>query len=292
MRIMVIGSTGQLGSALVESLADHEVIPLRHAEIEVTDPGSVRQVCERYRPHIVINTAAFHRVDDCEAEVEKSFAVNAFAARGLALACREAGAALVHFSTDYVFGGDKRTPLTEEDLPRPLNVYGASKLAGEHLIAAVLPEHFIIRSCGLYRVGGSKSKGGNFVETMLRKAREGGTIKVVDDQVLTPTHTPELARKVRDLVDTRNYGLYHITCQGECSWYEFAAKIFELSGLNPDLRRTTSAEFRAAARRPPYSVLDNTRLRSLGIDDVQPWEEALSDYLKSRTREEGRINVV
>jgi len=284
MKIMVIGSTGQLGSALLEALAGAEVVPLAHADIEITDPSSVRRAFEQHRPHTVINAAAFHRVDDCESQPEKSFAVNCFAVRELALACRESGATLVHFSTDYVFGGEKRQPYKESDRPQPLNVYAASKLAGEHLLSAALPQHFLIRSCALYRAGGSRSKGGNFVETMLRKARTNETIRVVDDQVVTPTHTPELARKVAELIRTDHYGLYHITCQGECSWYDFAQEIFRLAGLQPDLQRTTSAEFRTPAKRPAYSVLQNARLKELGMDDVKHWKDALSDYFESRRR--------
>ena len=284
MKIMLIGCTGQLGTTLMESAPPaHEVVPLAHTNIEVTSDASVRAAFDRHVPQVVINTSAFHRVDDCEVEINSAFEVNALAVRRLALACRDRGATLVHLSTDYVFGGgSKRAPLTETDLPQPLNVYGASKLAGEHLVAALLPQHFLIRSCGLYGGGGSKSKGGNFVETMLRKAKAGESIRVVEDQVLTPTHTPELARKLWQLVETKEYGLYHITCQGECSWYEFAARIFELAGLKPDLLPVASTEFHTIARRPPYSVLDNTRLRGLGLDDVKPWPEALADYLRMR----------
>lgn len=276
----------------MEVLAGEDLIPLTHADLEITDRASVQRTLEQHRPEVVINTAAYHRVDECESQVEKSFAVNCFAVRDLAVACRSFHAALVHFSTDYVFGGDKRTPYTESDLPRPLSVYAASKLAGEHLLAAVLPEHFIIRSCGLYGGTGSRSKGGNFVETMLRKAEKGETIRVVDDQVLTPTYTPELARKVAELVRTRHYGLYHITCQGECSWYEFAAKVFELSGLNPDLRRATSDEYRTPAKRPSYSVLENARLKCLGMDNLKPWEDALADYLEGRRTSRGSAVAV
>jgi len=284
MKIVLIGCTGQLGGALLESApVAHEVVPLSHADIEVTNDRCVRAALDRHAPEVVINTSAFLRVDDCETEVSQAFEVNALAVRRLALACRDRGAMLVHFSTDYVFGGgNKRTPLEETDPPFPLNVYGASKLAGEHLVAEVLPQHFLIRSCGLYRVGGSKAKGGNFVETMLRKASVGESIRVVDDQILTPTHTPELARKVWQLLETREYGLYHITCQGECSWYDFAGKVFELAGLKADLQPTASAEFRTPARRPPYSVLDNARLRSMGLDDLKPWQDALADYLRMR----------
>lgn len=281
MRILLIGSNGQVGSALVEVLTSDLVTPLTHADIEITDPASVRKALEQYRPETVINTAAYHRVDDCEAEPEKAFRVNATAVHQLALACNEIGATLVHFSTDYVFGGDRREPYQETARPAPLSIYGVSKLAGEHLVAATLPQHFIIRGCGLYGLGGNKSKGGNFVETMLRKANNGETIKVVDDQVLTPTHTPELARKVAELIHTNNYGLYHITCQGQCSWYEFAARIFELAGLKPDLHRTSSETFRTPAKRPSYSVLENANLRSLEMDDLKTWQEALEDYLRT-----------
>ena len=287
MRILLIGASGQLGSSLRELLAGEAVAALGHEEIEIADPGSVRRAFAQHRPEVVINTAAYHRVDECESNVEKSFAVNAFAVRDLALECREADAALVHFSTDHVFGGEKRQPHSEEDLPHPLSVYAASKLAGEHLIAAAWPKHFVIRTCGLYRIGGSKSKGGNFVEMMLRKAQAGETIRVVDDQVVTPTHAPELARKVAQLIQTKEYGLYHITCHGECSWYEFAAKIFELAGVGADLRRTNAREFRPPARRPAYSVLANARLRALGLDDVKHWADALADYFGERRRLSG-----
>jgi len=282
MKIMLIGANGQLGADLKWVLAPERLVPLTHAEIEVTDPASTRQAFERHQPEIVINTAAFHRVDDCEKEAERAFSVNAVAVRDLALACAHFKATLVHFSTDYVFRGDKREPYVEGDLPSPLSVYGASKLAGEYLVAANLRRYFLIRTCGLYGLGGSKAKGGNFVETMLRKAESGDTLRVVDDQVVTPTPTREVARKVAELIRTEYYGLYHATSQGFCTWYQFAAKIFELAGLSPDLRRATSNELRTPARRPSYSVLDNAKLRRLGMDDLKPWEDALLDYLNGR----------
>jgi dTDP-4-dehydrorhamnose reductase len=165
-----------------------------------------------------------------------------------------------------------------------LSAYAVSKLAGEYFIRAIHDRHFIIRTCGLYGIAGSSGKGGNFVETMLRLAVEGKEIRVVNDQVLTPTSAKELARKVRHLVETRTYGLYHITNNGACSWYEFATAIFDLNGLKPRLEPTTSTAFGARANRPAYSVLDNANLRSLGLDDLRHWRNALVDYLGERQR--------
>jgi dTDP-4-dehydrorhamnose reductase len=215
----------------------------------------------------------------------KAYEVNALAVRHLAQWAKAHGAALVHFSTDYVFDGTLKRPYTEADLPCPLSAYGVSKLAGEHFIRAIHEKHFIIRTCGLYGVAGSSGKGGNFIELMLRLARDGKEIKVVGDQELTPTSAKELARKVRQLVDTGVYGLYHITNNGACSWYEFAAAIFQLAGLAPRLEKTTSAAFGARAVRPAYSVLENANLRSsLGLDDLRHWRDALADYLDERRR--------
>jgi len=286
MKILIIGANGQLGSDLVRALADQELIPLTHADIEVTDEGQVQAVLAHHKPEIVINTAAFHQVDLCEREVERAFRVNAYAPRLLALACRDQDAALVHISTDYVFGGDaaRRTPYVESDCPAPINVYGLSKLAGEHFIRSLWPRHFIVRTSGLYGIAGSSGKGGNFVEGRLRQAREGRAIRMVTDQVLSPTYTPDLAQAIRRLIGTEHYGLYHITNAGHCSWYEFTAKILELAGLPAELAPQTTAESGAAARRPAYSVLENAALKAIGLDDLRPWQEALADYLRARPK--------
>jgi dTDP-4-dehydrorhamnose reductase len=279
MKIMLIGAAGQLGADLVKALPRETTVPLTHADIEITDSRSVGLAFERYRPGVVINTSAFHRVDDCETEMERAFQVNAFAVRGLAQVCRRFGAALVHFSTDYVFAGEKTEPYVETDRPGPLNVYGASKLGGEYLLAATLPRHFLIRTGGLYGVGGSRSKGGNFVETMLRIAFQGKPLRVVDDQVVSPTYTADLARKVSQLIETEAYGLYHITNHGACSWFEFARTVFKLAGIDAHLTPTTAKEYRAPAPRPAYSVMCNRRLKLLGLDDMPEWQDGLKRYL-------------
>jgi dTDP-4-dehydrorhamnose reductase len=287
-RIVVLGATGQLGTDLLKTLIDWDLIPLSHSDLDVCDFIYTRKVLSDARPDIVINTVAFTRVDDCEEEVSKAFWVNAFAVRNLAEVCADLDCTLMHISTDYVFGGEKRTPYTEDDTPNPLNVYGVSKLAGEYFVRNICPKHFIIRTSGLYGVAGSSGKGGNFVETMIRLAKERKPIRVVTDQVLTPTYTRDLAEKIKELLQTGAYGLYHITNSGHCSWYEFAAKIFELLGLKPDFGPTTSVGFGAKARRPAYSVLAHERLKRLGLDDLRPWPEALEAYLKEKGHYQGR----
>lgn len=285
MRVLIVGARGQLGTDLVRAMSDWTVIPTAHADLDVCDFSSVRQKLADIRPDRVINTSAFVRVDDCEDEAERAFLVNAHAVRNLAQCCEKQGCVLVHFSTDYVFGGEQQVPYTEQDLPAPLGVYGMSKLVGEHFARAYCPRHFVIRTCGLYGVAGSSGKGGNFVETMLRLARDGKPIRVVDDQVLTPTYTRDLASKVKELVQSDAYGLYHITNSSSCSWYEFAGKIFELAGLRPDFASTSSAQFAAKAQRPAYSVLAHAHLLETGFEDMRPWQQALADYL----REKGHI---
>lgn len=283
---MLIGAGGQLGGDLRRLLPAEDCIPLTHADIEITDSESVRQAFEQHQPDTVINTAAFHRVDDCESQAERAFQTNTLAVRGLAQACRSRGVVFVHFSTDYVFDGAQSEPYVEADRPGPLSVYAASKLAGEYLAAATHPKHFVIRTCGLFGLGGSRSKGGggNFVETMLRAAAQGKTLRVVSDQVVTPTATADLARKVLELVQTEAYGLYHITAHGSCSWYEFARTIFDLAGVQANLQPVTAEAFGAPARRPPYSVLRNRHLEQLGLDDLPAWQDGLSRYLAERAR--------
>lgn len=285
MKVILIGANGQVGRDLVKALEGIDLLPLTHADLEICDTEAVRAVITGARAEVVINTAAFHRVDDCEEVPEKAFAVNALAVRGLAQVCAEADCALVHMSTDYVFGGtdrNPRTPYAEEDAPYPINVYGASKLAGEYFVRSICPKHFLVRTSGLYGFAGSSGKGGNFVETMTRLAREGKPIRVVNDQTLTPTYTKDLAAKISELLQSDAYGLYHITNAGQCSWFEFARRIFELQGLTPELSPITTEGTGAKARRPAYSVLAHRNLLLHGFADLRPWPEALEAYLKEK----------
>ena len=282
MRILLIGANGQLGSDLTEVLRAHEVVKTTHQTLDVVDPEQVRQKVRECQPQAIINTSAYHKVDICETEVMQSFQVNAYGVRNLALAAREVDAKLFHFSTDYVFEGNVPAPRTESDPTDPISAYGVSKLAGEKIASYLWPKSVVIRTCGLYGHAGSSGKGGNFVEMMLKKAANGDAIKVVHDQRLTPTSTREVARKVRDLLSTASFGLFHITANGDCSWFEFAREIFSIAGVKADLSPTTSEAFKSPARRPAYSVLDNTRLRAMGIDDLKDWQEALQEYLQQR----------
>jgi dTDP-4-dehydrorhamnose reductase len=293
MKVVIIGANGQLGVDLshVFTAQNWSVVQLTHRNIDVSLCDPVDSALGSANADLVINTAAFHKVEQCESEPVQSFAVNAIGPRNLALACQRHNAVLVHFSTDYVFDGNRREPYTESDLARPLNVYGVSKLAGEGMVGLTWERSFVVRTCGLYGVAGSSGKGGNFVETMLRKAAERNPIRVVDDQVLTPTFTGDLAHAVSELVRTEDYGLYHVSAEGQCSWYEFARKIFELEGLRVDLKPVSTAEFPSPVRRPAYSVLSKRKLRSIGIE-MPSWEEGLGRYLTARKLKTQTIKAV
>jgi dTDP-4-dehydrorhamnose reductase len=283
MKIAVIGADGQLGTDLVRTLAEDEVRPLYYPEFDVTQPEKVRSLFRDLRPDAVINTAAFHRVDECEDNPDVSFQVNATAVRNLARLASELDFVLVHFSTDYVFDGRKRAPYVESDPPNPLNVYAVSKLAGEFFVRALAGRHFLVRTCGLFGLSSCREKGYNFVDRMIALAEEGKTIRVVDDQWVSPTSTAELAERVSDLIRTDQYGLYHLTSEGQCTWFDFAAEIFSLLGRKPRLEPVSSKDFAAKARRPLYSVLENEKARKMGLRDFSLWGEALRSYLEQRS---------
>ena len=299
--ILLVGASGQLGSdlgrVLPEVLPDRRVIGLARADLDITDPDGIERLLSVHTPRWVLNTAAFHRVDDIERDPEatrQAFLVNAAAVHHLARACTRHGARLLQLSTDYVFSGGQdggpTGPYDEEAVPAPMCAYGLSKLAGERLIRLATRQdrpgeaHVIVRSCGLYGVAGSAGKGGNFVETMLRMARDGKSIRVVDDQITTPTYTLDLAEGIARLVATNPPGgVYHLSSGGACSWYEFARRIFAFCGLTPSLTPITSAEFGAPARRPsPNGVLANSRAVALGVTPLRPWPEALQAYLRAK----------
>jgi dTDP-4-dehydrorhamnose reductase len=282
MRIALLGANGQLGRDLLAQLAEHELFPLTRQEFDVTDHARARSIISALKPDLVLNATAYHRVDDCETHGELAYSVNALAVLNLVRIVNDLDAALVHFSTDYVFDGKSESPYGEESIALPLSVYGNSKLAGEMLVRTMARKYFVIRTCGLYGLAGSRGKGGNFVETMLSKARSHDPIRVVNDQTLTPTSTLEVARQLSILLPTTHYGLFHMTSEGACSWYEFATAIFELSGITADLSPTTSDLYRTPALRPRYSVLENARLKKLGLHQMRHWRVGLSEYLNSK----------
>ncbi|MFH1826377.1 MAG: dTDP-4-dehydrorhamnose reductase [bacterium] len=280
MKIVIIGSDGQLGTDLGKVIPPAEQIPLTIDDLDITDRDKTMAVIKKHAPQIVINTAAYHNTDKCEDHQDIAFAVNAAGAKNAAEAAQAVGAAIVHISTDYVFDGKKKTPYFETDEPKPLSVYGRSKLEGEKLVAQANPRHFIVRSTGLYGAAGCLGKGGaNFVETMIKLAKTKPELKVVDDEVLSPTYTYDLANKLNQLVQTQHFGLYHIVNQGGCTWYEFAVEIFKLLGRPVTIKKAKAADFNYKIERPKYSVLQNNHLAKIGLDDLRPWPEALRAYL-------------
>jgi dTDP-4-dehydrorhamnose reductase len=287
MKIAVIGGNGQLGTDVISAFAGHgdEVSSLTHADIEISDLASVSRVFAQIQPQVIVNTAAMHHVENCEREPEKAFAVNAIGPRNLAMLARDLDAVLMHVSTDYVFDGSKGSPYVEEDKPLPLNAYGITKLAGEHFVRATAPKHFVIRTSGLYGQSPCRAKGGlNFIELMLKLARERGEVRVVDSEVVSPTSTAELAQQIVQLSHSDCYGLYHATAEGSCSWYEFAREIFAITDTPVRLQVAAPNEFPAKVARPKYSVLENRALKSRGLNVFRPWQDGLHRYLGNRVK--------
>jgi dTDP-4-dehydrorhamnose reductase len=287
--LLVTGAGGQLGRALAERLGARAVA-CAHAELDIADACAVERRIAAERPAAVLNTAAFNLVDAAEDRPDDAMRANRTGPLVLARACHAHEVLLVHFSTDYVFSGDGRTPLGEEDPASPRGVYGASKLAGERAVAAEAPRHMIVRTSGLYGSREAGGKGGNFVDTIRRLARERDVVRVVDDQHVSPTSAADLAAKTLELVDrwlatpaTDLLGLYHVTNAGGCSWSEFAREIVRRSGLGAAIEPISTAQYGACAPRPAYSVLARHHLGRLGLDDMRPWRDALADYLNPRS---------
>jgi len=283
VKFAVLGSEGQLGRDLCPRLPG-EVVRLTRADADLTKTDTLAEILKKHRPDVVVNCAAYNFVDRAQTEMQAAFTVNAWGIGELARLCHEQRCRLLHFSTDYVFGLDdtRETPWAESDAPGPVNVYGLSKLTGEHLVRMVCPQSLIIRTCGLYGVWGSGGKGGNFVETMLRLAGQGKPLRVVNDQFCTPTYTVDLAQATVELLLRKRTGLYHVTNAGECSWFQMAQAVFELSGIEPNLMPIPSREYSAPATRPRYSVLSGVGIDRIGIKPLRPWREALVAYLEER----------
>jgi dTDP-4-dehydrorhamnose reductase len=282
MKVAIVGSNGQLGSDLVRVFSDkHEVVSLNHADIKVEDIDSVNGVLSTIKPDVVINTSAYHNVPLCEQNPDLSFDINGTGALNLSKACNDINARLVHYSTDYVFDGHKKQPYIETDACNPLNVYAVTKLAGENLVLNYANQPYVIRVSGIYGKVPCRAKGGNFITTMLKLAKEKPEVKVVDDEILTPTPTSAIAENTLALISKDAYGLYHMTCEGQCSWYEFAKTIWDVLQLKTPLYPTTVAAFTSPVKRPFYSVLENQKLKQLGINQMPDWKDALVNYLKN-----------
>ena len=285
MKIAIIGANGQLGSDISTELSrsGHEIVPLNHTDVEVADPASVQSVIREHAPDMVVNTAAMHNVEKCEEDPLQAYRVNALGPSYLAETCRDTGTVLYHISTDYVFDGLKGNPYLESDRPSPLNVYANTKLAGEHHVSAIWSRHCILRVSGIYGTHPCRAKGSNFVETMLRLASEREEVRVVDDEFLTPTFTEDIAVQIAEMISGEAAsGLYHVTAEGDCSWYDFAREIFALAGSNVRLNRAEPGEFAIKVRRPKYSVLENAYLKEQNLNRMPHWRDGLKRYLESR----------
>jgi len=279
MRALVVGSAGQLGRELVSRLGDEVAWAGDVDDLDVTDRVAVASVVGRVGPDVVFNASAYNKVDAAETEPDLALAVNALAPRWLATAAREAGALLVHYSTDYVFDGAADRPYREDDCPRPLGAYGVSKLTGEQLVAATGGEHLVIRTSGLLGRGGSEQKGGSFADRILARARSGQPLRVVADQAFAPTCAPDLALASLALVRAGSRGIVHVANAGSCSWHELAVSVLATAGVDAPVEAIASADLVLPARRPAYSVLDTARYHGLGLPPLRPWREALVDCL-------------
>lgn len=287
-RFLVLGAGGQLGSELVGILSSGETVALTREQLDITDFNGVRETLTKFRPDVVFNCTGFVRVDEAEEKVEEAWKVNAFAVLFLAKVCAELGATLIHISTDYVFDGRKKSPYTELDVPNPLCVYGVTKLMGEFFVRAYCPQHFVVRTAGLYGRKGSRAKGGSFVDRILQRAKAGEPLKVVTDQVTSPTYARDLASHLVKLAETKRFGLYHIANRGYCSWHEFASAIVQLAGLDIPVEPITSEQIPLKAKRPAFSALISVRLLSAGLPPLRHWREALTEFMQS-LREEGAL---
>ena len=260
----------------------HTAVGLGRQDLDITRADLVDQAMRLHSPAWLINAAAYNQVDVAEKEPLAAFQANGLAVRHMAVACRKAGATLLHFSTDHVFDGRKTTPYTEDDLPGPVSAYGVSKLAGELYTRAYLERYYVVRTAGVFGPAGRETNRGNFVELKLRKAAEGQVMRVVEDFYASPTYAPALAARSVDLIERAPFGTYHIGGSCEVSWYQYALMILDEAGLRAEIQPTNDREYRTLARRPKYSVLSNAKIESLGLEPMPALRMAIQDYLRRR----------
>lgn len=289
MRLLVTGSRGQLGSELKKILdiqnSEIGVIPeifknasinwTNSTELDIKDKKAVITYVNNFKPDIIINCAAYTDVDGCETNKDDAFQVNAIGARNMAIAAEYVNAKLVHISTDYVFAGNGSKPYLECDIPDPQSVYGATKYLGEQYVREFCSRYFIIRTSWLYGYIGK-----NFVKTIMKAGRERGSLTVVNDQIGNPTNAVDLAYHVLKIAATDEYGIYHCTGTGECSWFDFASMIIEYAGINATVLPCTTDEYQRPAKRPAYSSLDNMMLRCTVGDEMRSWQNALKCFIE------------
>lgn len=281
-KILLIGKTGQLGSDILRNGKDFDIFAPTRKAVDLKSENSVISAIEDFHPHVVINTAAFHNVPLCEYEYKKAFQINCIAVGKMAQACQETGSLFVTISTDYVFDGSNNEPYTEDASPRPLQIYGISKLAGEFAALSAAPDKaIIIRTCGLYGLSGASSKGENFVDKRIKDAENNDRVEVSCEQIVCPTYTDDLSIAILELLKHPgiNPGIYHLVNEGSCSWYDFTKTIYEIMKIDIDLQPINRNGQGAGFRRPLYSVLANKKAKAMGIT-LPHWRSALKRYLK------------
>ncbi len=277
MKVIITGAKGQLGLEIIKQLKQYEiysVIATDRDNLNILNYDDLEKMIINEKPDVVINCAAHTAVDLCETDVENAYKINALGPKNLAIACEKIGAKFVQVSTDYVFDGSGTRPYREDDTTCPNSIYGTSKLMGEEFTKQFCSKYFIVRTAWLY------GEGNNFVRTMIKLAETNKELNVVNDQVGSPTSTVDLAKAIIDLIGTEYYGTYHGTCEGQCSWYDFAKKIFEIKNIEIKVNPVTSEEFKRPAPRPAYSVLDNFMLKLVNLNTFRSWEESLEEYLE------------
>ena len=284
MNILLIGKTGQLGSSILNEKTSHQIYSPDRTELDIESKESCEYAIAKFHPDVVINTAAFHNVPQCEIEPLRAFSVNCQAVRDLAKICKNMDVQLVTFSSDYVFGGGQSTPYSEDNRTGPLQIYGISRLAGELSALATAPEHtVVIRTCGLYGLSGASSKGGNFVDKRIADAQTLNELEIGCDQVVSPTNTRDLAQAVLKLIEhpLLTSGIYHLVNEGECTWFEFTQAIYELMDIKVKVHPVNRGGMSGEMRRPLYSVLANTKASKLGIS-LPYWRNALQRYIEEK----------
>lgn len=277
MKILITGSKGQLGIEIIRQLRKnsvYQVIGMDKDELNIVNLDDINETILSVKPDVVINCAAHTAVDLCETDIENAYKINAIGPRNLAIASEKVGAKFVQVSTDYVFNGNENQPYREDNETCPNSIYGKSKLMGEQFTKEFCSKYFIVRTAWLY------GEGNNFVRTMLKLAQNNKELNVVNDQFGSPTSTVDLAKAIIDLINTENYGTYHGTCEGQCSWYDFAKKIFEISNIDIKVNPVSSEEFKRPAPRPKYSVLDNFMFKLVELNSFRKWEDSLIEYLE------------
>jgi dTDP-4-dehydrorhamnose reductase len=289
MKLAIIGTTGQLGHDMQRYAAriGHEVLAIAgRADLDICSEADVNAMLDRLQPQALVNTAAFHNVDLCETQTEAAYKTNVLAVRHLAQACETRKILFVQVGTDYVFEGTPaRKPLPEEAPVCPKSIYALSRFGGDCMTQAFAPQYgYVVRSCGLFGVAGCKLKGGlNFVDMIISMAKAKKPMRVVNDQTVAPTPTDDLARQIINILEKRMpTGIYHAVSHDECTWHQFAVEALRLAGIDHPIEPVPSSTWAAAALRPTYSVLDNARLRSMGMDIMAPWEESLRRYVREK----------